>query len=156
MQILGRSVFAVSAVLLLASCAISSKTLSNDDDGGHLYTVARATVSGGMCVDGECSSTLEILSDGRMLLNEGEDDEAFSSVSSNDVEELKDAIDTADASTLTRQPADYTCPTAYDGTMTTYEFYGGKDPIKVDTCEYQLNGFEPAVLVETHWRTLSR
>lgn len=150
-------VMAVVIVGALSACTMEMSISANDEDpdapGGPLYTVASAKASGGMCPDGECTSEVEILSDGRVIAKNGTD-RYLGAMSKFDLSELQDAVEDIDMTSLPARGADYTCPVAYDGQKVVFSFYGDEEPKVIDSCEHDPTGLQAVDIVTQEWEAV--
>lgn len=147
--------FALSALVMLtlSACSfeMSISSEETEEPGGPLYTIAEAINSGGMCPEGECTSEVKILSDGRVFAEDNTHN-FVGSIADGALEDLKAAIKEIDVGSLPERGDDYTCPVAYDGQKTIFSFYGETDePVVIDSCEYDPLGVEAVQIVERAW-----
>jgi hypothetical protein len=139
----------VAAVLLAASLGVLvGAAAASPTAAGSSAPIASVTRHGGLCVSGtECRSTLRI---GDTTISA--DGYASRRLKASERVALLRAIGRLDAKYLRAHPFAGTCPTAYDGSESTYRFRGFPRPLA--SCTYDLRGVEAVRLAERLLGTL--
>ncbi len=96
-------------------------------------------VRGGLCPNGECSSTTEINRDGTVLT--GGKTKAI--LDKAQITKLVNLVDTQDYKTLKAQKFTETCPTAYDGSEIIYTFNSRSGTEVISSCEVVIDQDSP-------------
>lgn len=94
---------------------------------------------GGLCPEGACSRTLEVMSDGSYTVSIGDKQTGKGQLAADVLEPLAREIEKADYAALKAVPFTGTCPMAYDGQENVYTFHTAKGSEKLASCTYQLD-----------------
>ena len=133
---------ATLVLALLATPALGGCALLADLEpraAGPLVTVER---HGGLCPEGECRSVLVIERDGRVhetepeALERGRVPEVLRSA-------LEAVVLRADFDRLAARPFAGQCPVAYDGQETIYTFTTQDGPVRLASCEVEIDTTDP-------------
>lgn len=95
--------------------------------------------SGGMCPDGACWGEQIYRNNGNVIVNKSE---KFT-LKRDEVQKLKNLIINEDFNAIKSRPFTQMCPTAYDGSASTYYFYTPHGIERIGSCEFEINYKDP-------------
>lgn len=106
-------------------------------------TLVKVTFSGGLCPYGPCGRSIEIKGDGTLLEKTNQGTNRKKIGREERLTELVAVLKGTGLEDLKIKKFEGTCPTAYDGQKTVYEFISAEGTVVVDSCEYAINIEEP-------------
>lgn len=125
----------VSACLCFAGCSAAPTATPPVADA----PLVKIGTDGGMCQYGMCSGAVLIYADGRCVHEQPQQQSAQTRLADADITKLKQAITDVDLAAVKSHPFTGTCPIAYDGSRTTYEFVKDGAMQTLNDCEYDLD-----------------
>ncbi len=123
-------VIALAIVALLVATACASIPV-----GGPLVVIEQR---GGLCFEGPCESRRAIERDGRVH-QLGPQVAELGTVPAEQLQRLRSAIDSTDFHAILGRPFTGMCPTAVDGQELIYEFGVIGGPMRISTCEVEVD-----------------
>ncbi len=107
--------------------------------------LARVTRTGGLCPEGACFTTIEIMQGGEVLVKDAAADFPRKQKigDSARLTDFLEAFSTTNFDTLKDREFEGTCPTAFDGQKTVYEFFTKPTVVVVDSCEHEIDREAP-------------
>jgi hypothetical protein len=127
----------VVALVVIASALIAAIGCSSDGDD-PATPLATVEWRGGLCLYGECTTTLELDSRGDYVITQGDGVTIAESVDRTLVAQLAAAVLDADFDALRVSDYTDTCPTAFDGQEVRYTFHSRAGDERLSTCEHVL------------------
>jgi len=106
-------------------------------------TLVKLIVSGGLCPEGPCGSSIEIRRDGTLLVEDNEGTYVREIGDKDRLNRLITILGSVNLEGLEARKFTGTCPTAFDGQKSVYEFYTSEELVVIDSCEYVVDIEKP-------------
>jgi hypothetical protein len=138
MATVARCMLTFLAALVTVACSGLEPPTPTANDGPLVTVMTR----GGECPDGPCGSLIAIAHDGRVRQIRPDAVE-IGVLTSDTLTALDSVISTTDFSAIQAVPFAGECPTAFDGQEVIYEFASPGGPVRIASCEVQVDPQAP-------------
>ena len=144
----------LGVLLVIVVYFLSTNPNESDNSVSSSSVLVTDRVGGGLCFDEDsdgaygCNTLFTIFTDGKYETSSDRDNKTVDlgsgEITTAELNNLKGLINQTDFSEIKRHPFTDTCPTAYDGSASTYTFYISESVTEtIGSCQYELSDKYP-------------